>query len=60
MVLPLLSKPRHLTLDVIRRTRDTPVWKLDAGAEMSVFAACSHDQADDAARDHAVFLGASW
>jgi hypothetical protein len=34
------------------------VWKLDAGAEMSVFAACSHDQADDAARDHAVFLGA--
>ena len=59
MVVPLLSNPRHPALDVIRRARDTPVWKLDAGAEMSVFAACSHDQADDAARHHAVFLGAS-
>ena len=54
-----------LPLDAIRRPRDTPIWKLEAVAEMPLLpqgplrAAGAHDQADGDAGDHAVQVGAS-
>jgi hypothetical protein len=54
-----------LPLDAIRRPRDTPIWKLEAGTEMpvmpdaAIFAARAHDQVDATSRDSALYLSAS-
>jgi|SRR5882757_3883334 len=54
-----------LPLDAIRRPRDTPLWKLEASLKCRscrkgpLLAAGAHDQADRAARDHAIQMGAS-
>ena len=54
-----------LPLDAIRRPRDTPIWKLEAALKCrsckkaTIRAARPYDQADPAARNHAVCLGAS-
>jgi hypothetical protein len=43
-----------LPLDAIRRPRDTPLWKMPLLPQGTLCAAGAHDQADRAARDHAV------
>src|SRR5437899_84047 len=54
-----------LPLDAIRRTRETPIWKLEVSfrcrscGHAPLQAACPHDQVDRAAGDYALQMGTS-
>jgi hypothetical protein len=53
-----------IPLDAVRRPRDAPIWKLEAALKCRScrtrrYSPCAYDQADDAARDRALQLGAS-